>query len=225
MSRTAVEELVRDDRVHARVYTDPAIFELEMERIFRRTWLFACHESQIAKPGDFITVTLARQPIIVSRTEDGDVAAMFNRCTHRGSLLCREHTGNATIFQCPFHGWAFRCNGQLAGIPFKGSYSPEFLETTNLDLARVPRVGRYRGFVFLSLAADGVPFDAFILQLKRGIDNLLDRSPGGEVIADSGVHRYEYKGNWKLQIENGIDEYHPPFSHASTVGKDGQQMK
>jgi benzoate/toluate 1,2-dioxygenase alpha subunit len=225
MNRHQLEHLVQPDRVHAHVYTDAAIFELEMERIFRRTWLFACHESQIAHPGDFVTMTLAKQPIIVSRTEEGDIAALFNRCSHRGSLVCREHSGNSRVFQCPFHGWAFRCDGELAGIPFKGAYSEAFLQGAELGLAHVPRLGRYRGFVFVSLAASGVPFDVFILQLKRGIDNLLDRAPGGEVVADSGVHRYEYKGNWKLQIENGIDEYHPPFSHASTVGKDGQQMK
>lgn len=225
MDRSALAALVHEDRVHARVYTDPAIFELELERIFARTWSFACHESQIPRAGDFVTLTIARQPIIVARTETGEVAALFNRCSHRGSLICREPRGNATVFTCPFHGWAFRCNGELAGIPFRGAYDDDFLAQTDLGLAKVPRLGRYRGFVFVSLAATGVSFDDFMLPLKRGIDNLLDRSPEGEVIADSGVHRYGYKGNWKLQIENGIDEYHPPFSHASTIGKDGQQIK
>ncbi len=225
MDTNELSALVREDRVHARVYTDQAIFELELERIFRRTWLFACHESQIPNPGDFVTMTLARQPIIVARSADNAINALFNRCAHRGSLVCREHAGNAQLLQCPFHGWAFRPTGELAGIPFRGAYSQEFFDNTDLNLAKVPRIGRYRGFVFVSLASDGVPFDLFIMQLKRGIDNLLDRAPEGEVIADNGVHRYEYKGNWKLQIENGIDEYHPPFAHASTVGKDGQQLK
>src|SRR5262249_20642869 len=131
--------------------------------------------------------------------------------------------GNALTFSCPFHGWAFRCNGELAGIPYREAYAPEFLRDTDLGLGKVPRLGRYRGFVFVSLAATGVAFEDFMRPLKRGIDNLLDRAPEGELIADNGVHRYAYKGNWKHQIENGIDEYHPPFSHASTV-KDGRQM-
>ncbi len=223
MDIAEIASLVGDDRVHARCYTDPAIFELEMERIFRRTWNFACHESQIPKSGDFVTMTIARQPIIVARAPSGEVAAMFNRCSHRGSIVCREESGNAPNFTCPFHGWVFRCNGELAGIPYRESYSPEFLAQTNLGLAPVPRLGRYRGFVFVSLSAEGVPFESYLAPLKVGIDNLLDRAPEGELIADNGLHRYAYKGNWKHQIENGIDEYHPPFSHASTI-KDGKQM-
>jgi len=218
-------DLVQPDRVHSRVYTDPEIFDLEIKHIFGKAWLFACHDSQIPNAGDFLTVTLALQPVLLTRNETGEVTALFNRCTHRGSQLVRETSGNSKLFHCPFHGWGFRVNGDLAGIPFRGAYSDEFMKRPELNLAKLPAVGNYRGFVFVRLSDTGVAFEDFIMQLKEGIDSLHDRAPGNALIADNGVHRYEYKGNWKLQIENGVDEYHPLFAHASTVGKDGKQIK
>jgi phenylpropionate dioxygenase-like ring-hydroxylating dioxygenase large terminal subunit len=224
MNKEELASLVREDRVHARVYTDPEIFEIEMKRLWRRAWLFGCHESQIPNPGDFFTTTLARQPVIFSRSENGNVAALFNRCAHRGALLCNHLSGNAKVLHCPYHGWAYRSDGRLAGIPYRAAYSENFLKSEDLNLAAVPRIGRYRGFVFVSLSPAGIAFEDFIAQLGSGIDNLLDRSPNGE-IHTAGLHRYKYRGNWKLQIENGVDEYHPFFSHASTVNTEGRQMR
>jgi phenylpropionate dioxygenase-like ring-hydroxylating dioxygenase large terminal subunit len=224
MNSEQLTNLVRPDRVHGRVYTDPQIFDLEMKRLWRKTWLFGCHESQIPATGDFFTTTLAKQPIIFTRCADGTIAALYNRCVHRGTLLCNQMSGNARILQCPYHGWSYRCDGTLAGIPYKSAYSQEFLGSADLNLARVPNVGQYRGFVFVRFSAEGVPFDEFVTQLRSGIDSLLDRSPTGDIHV-AGLHRYNYAGNWKLQIENGVDEYHPFFAHASTVNKEGRQIR
>ena len=220
-----IDHLVHDDRVHARVYTDPAIFDLEMERIFGRTWVFVGHESQIPNAGDFITTVIGQQPIIISRTEKGDVAALFNRCAHRGSIVCREHQGNTRRFLCPYHGWAYRPDGRIAGIPYIKAYSKEFIKEHDLGLAKVPRLESYRGWLWASLAAEGPGLEESLGAMKEGIDNLLDRCPDGDIEITAGVHKYVYNGNWKMQLENGTDEYHPPFSHASSVKKDGKQMQ
>jgi len=222
---SALGDLIREDRVHASVYTDPAIFELEMTRIFERAWIFMAHETQIPKSGDFITSRIGRQPVIVARDAQGAINVLYNRCTHRGAIVAREEQGHTSNFTCPYHGWAFRTDGKLVGLPFRSAYPPEFLKNENLSLAKVPRVENYRGFIFASAAESGPSLVDFIGPLKDGIDNLLDRSPTGEVEVSVGVHKYAYKGNWKMQMENGLDEYHPPFSHASTVRPDGSQLQ
>ena len=87
------DELVRDDRIHASLYTDPAIFADEMERIFHRGWVFVGHASEIPGPGDFVTRTIGKQPAIMVRTTDGDVTVLMNRCMHRGTMVCAAEKG------------------------------------------------------------------------------------------------------------------------------------
>ena len=87
-----IGSLVQPDRVHGSVYTDPAIFELEMERVFGRAWVFLAHESQVAEPGDFFTTHLGRQPVIICRDKEGAIRVFFNRCTHRGAIVCRDRS-------------------------------------------------------------------------------------------------------------------------------------
>src|SRR5581483_5361206 len=88
VQREQLDRLVLPDRVHRRLYTDPAIFELEMTRIFGRCWLFLAHESQIAAPGDFVRTRMGREDVIVTRGRDGRIHGLVNRCTHRGSQIC-----------------------------------------------------------------------------------------------------------------------------------------
>src|SRR5579871_5770829 len=85
-----IAKLIEPGRVHKRVYTDPDLFELEMERIFSRAWLFVGHTSQVPNPGDFITTELGRQPVIMVRHRDGAVHVLLNRCTHRGAKVVNE---------------------------------------------------------------------------------------------------------------------------------------
>jgi len=88
VNRQSIKGLVQSDRVHRSVYTDPALFELEMDRIFGRAWLVVGHESQVANPGDFFTTRMGREPVIVTRHTDGSVRVLVNRCAHRGARVC-----------------------------------------------------------------------------------------------------------------------------------------
>src|SRR3979490_1263870 len=206
-----------------RFYTDPEIFELEMERLFGRAWLFVGHASQVPNPGDYITTELGRQPVIMTRHHDGSVRVLLNRCTHRGAKVANERCGHATRLVCLYHGWTFDTDGTLVGVPGPDGCAADF-DKAGFGLARAPRSGEYRGFVFASLAAHGPSFEDHIGPMKGNIEDLVDRAPDGALAFDAGMHRYVYDGNWKLQVENVLDSYHVPFGHASTVNKDGVQF-
>lgn len=221
-----LRSLVRPDRIHRSLYRDPAIFELEMERLWNRTWLYVGHESQIPQPGDFVTLVLAGKPVVLVRHRDGAVHVLFNRCGHRGAVVCNEDSGNTKLFRCLYHGWAFATDGALQGVPLRAGYKDCLdLKDPDLGMVQLPRVESYQGFVFASFSPEGVPLSEFLGPIRRHIDDLVALSPDGELLVTGGVHRYEFRGNWKHQLENLNDLYHPFFSHASTVREDGRQFK
>lgn len=217
MERASLAERIRDDRVHSSVYTDPEIFALERERIFRRAWLYVGHESQMRAPGDYFMTTLAGEPVLV--TSDGKAVHIFyNRCSHRGARLCDLPAGNVRRFICPYHGWAFGTDGRLLGVPMSKGYPPDFdLKDPALGLTPVARVATYRGFIFASLAPTGPDLTRFLGPIAAVIDNLVDRSPSGEVEIAGGVQRHFFRGNWKLLMENLQDYAHPTFAHESSI--------
>jgi phenylpropionate dioxygenase-like ring-hydroxylating dioxygenase large terminal subunit len=230
MSSYSVDELralVGEGRIHRTWFLDPDLYELEMERIFERTWIFVGHESQTPKVGDFFCTRIGRQPVVMVRHTDGKVHVLYNRCAHRGAKVVNEEQGNAKRFQCLYHGWTYHTNGRIAGVPLHADYPRDFdiLNNPNYGMLSVPGVASYRGFVFARLAGEGPDFLTFLGAATQGIDDLVDASPEGEIEFAGGCHRYQYAGNWKHQLENLTDTYHPVALHASTVGPDGQQFQ
>lgn len=208
----ALADLVQPDRVHRLLYTAPAVFEAEMERIFGRTWVFVGHASEVAAPGDYRTTWIGRQPVILSRHTDGSLHVLLNRCRHRGALVCREERGNSTVFRCMYHGWLYDTRGALVGVPFPGGYGEGF-DPGALGLVAAPRVDSYRGFVFASLSPEGPGLPEHLGLARAYLDLIVDAAPEAELEVRSGVARYGYPANWKLQIENLLDGYHPNFTH------------
>jgi phenylpropionate dioxygenase-like ring-hydroxylating dioxygenase large terminal subunit len=211
------DALVREDRVHSRVYTDPRVFDDEMERIFHRGWVFVGHASEIPKPGDYRLAWVGRYPIIMVRGDDGEVKLLSNRCRHRAATVCQIERGNTRFFRCDYHGWMYRNNGDLASVSYPDGYDRSFRKE-DYGLIPLPRMQSYRGFVFGSIAASGMNLREYLGKATEQIDLFADLSPEGEIDARGGIHKYSYRGNWKLQIENSMDGYHPNFVHKTFFG-------
>lgn len=216
-SSTDLTDLVREDRVHRILYTDPEIFTQEMSSIFGgRSWVYLAHESQLPEPNSFLSIRMGLRPVIVTRDRTGTFHAVFNRCAHRGATLCREESGVAKSFQCPYHGWTFRNTGDLVGAPWPQGYSETF-DRAEYGLVKLPRVESYRGFIFGTLNESAPPVEQWLGPAAGWLDYWIDRAPGGEVIVRSATHRMGYRGNWKLAYDNAGDGYHPAFSHRSLL--------
>jgi phenylpropionate dioxygenase-like ring-hydroxylating dioxygenase large terminal subunit len=211
-----VEDLVRPDRVRREVYTDPGVFELEMENIFRRGWVYVAHESEVPEPGDYVTRRIGREPVIITRGADGVVRVLANRCAHRGNRLCNAERGNSTTFRCPYHGWTFKNDGTLVGIPMRTGYSADFLaKRGEYGLAPAARTDDYRGFVFASMSPDGIALREHLGRAITAIDRLLALSPDGRLDLRAGWMKHHQRANWKMVMENNVDGYHALFTHQS----------
>jgi phenylpropionate dioxygenase-like ring-hydroxylating dioxygenase large terminal subunit len=147
------DELIRPDRVHGSLYSDPAIFEAELQNIWYRTWVYVGHESEVPNANDYVVKSIGPQSIIMTRDEQGKVNLLLNRCSHRANQVCSYDKGNARSFTCPFHSWTFSNDGRLVGYAFPDGYEGQ--DKSKLALGRVTRVQSYRGFVFGSFAAEG----------------------------------------------------------------------
>jgi phenylpropionate dioxygenase-like ring-hydroxylating dioxygenase large terminal subunit len=207
--------LVQPDRVHRSVYADAAIFELEMERIFGRAWLLLGHASQVPAAGDYFTTRMGREPVIVVRSDDGEIGVLVNRCAHRGTTVCAEGRGHVERFVCPYHGWSYDRAGALKAVPLAASFPQGKL--AELRLKAAPRVAAYRGFLFASLSPEGESLAEFLGPAKASLDDFVDRAPEGELEVMGGVFKHAYNGNWKLMLENHLDGAHPAWVHASSV--------
>ena len=223
------DDLLPEGRVHRLMYTDPAIFQEEMHKIFGGRWVYIAHESEIPNPNDYKTGYLGQRPIIITRGEDDSIRVLFNRCTHRGTTVCRENSGSSKTFQCPYHGWTYKNNGELVGVPWKNAYASDF-DGGEFNLPQVPYTANYRGFIWGTLNPNMPEIEEYLGPAKQYLDEWIDRFPNGEVNVQNQAHRIKYDGNWKLAYDNGHDGYHPAFSHRSLMGiaerhEDGDQDK
>jgi salicylate 5-hydroxylase large subunit len=204
--------------IPASVYTDDAIYQRELERLFYSGhWCYVGLDCEIPNAGDFKRTVVGERSVIMVRDKSGDINVIENRCAHRGVAFCRERTGNASSFTCPYHQWNYNLQGDLQGLPFRrgvrqdgvvqGGMPPEFkLEENGLTKLKVARRG---GVVFASFDHTIESFEDYLgPNVLPYFDRVFNRP-----LKLLGYNRQRIPANWKLMQENIKDPYHPGLLH------------
>jgi phenylpropionate dioxygenase-like ring-hydroxylating dioxygenase large terminal subunit len=211
-NESPLDALVRPDRARTSLYTDPALFDVEMTKIFENTWVWVAHTSEIAEPGSFKMAKVGLHPVIVVRDRQDKVHVHVNRCRHRASTVCEAAKGRAHAFVCPYHGWSYGLDGSLRGVPHEKGYDGQ-LDKAALSLQSL-RVEEYAGLIFATFRNDIEPLADFLGDAKPWIDLFMKQGAGFPVTV-LGEHKFRFSGNWKIQLENTTDAYHFPIVHKS----------
>lgn len=220
-----IRALVDQDQglIDPRIYSDQDLYELELERIFARSWLLVCHEGHIPNPGDYITTYMGEDPVIVVRQKDRSIKVFLNQCRHRGMCIERSSCGNAKSFTCSYHGWAYDIAGNLVNVPFeKEAFCDKKAGDCGFEKADwgplQARVDTYKGLVFANWDTEAPTLIDYLSDATPYMDAMLDRTEAGtEVI--SGMQRTVIPCNWKFAAEQFCsDMYHAgTMSHLSGV--------
>jgi nitrite reductase/ring-hydroxylating ferredoxin subunit len=194
-------------------YTSPAFFEFEQKLVFARSWMCVGRIEQISEPGDYLAPTVAGEPLLVVRTEDGNVRAMSAVCQHRGQLIATESgaTGPSRTFRCPLHHWTYDLTGKFIGAPRIGRENLECLRG-DVHLHTV-RAELWHGFIFVNLDQDAAPLAPSLAKLEpfwAGYEE------AGLVAVPPAPADKPLPWNWKIHAENFTDAYHPEFVHIKT---------
>lgn len=201
-------------RVPYKVFSDNEIYALEQERIYRGpTWSFMGLEAEIPNPGDYKSTFIGDTPVVMTRAEDGMLAAWVNRCAHRGAMVCRLSRGNALSHSCVYHQWSFGTKGNLQGVPFRRGQKdatgmPKDFDPKQHNLRQL-RVESYRGLVFATFSDSVAPLAEYIgPEMRPWVDRIFHKP-----IVYLGCTRQYSDSNWKLYLENVKDPYHASLLH------------
>ncbi|MGV3455724.1 aromatic ring-hydroxylating oxygenase subunit alpha [Sphingomonas sp.] len=189
------------------IYTDPEFLEVETARILRPSWQIVCHESDVAGPGDWRTLSYLGENVVVVRGRDGAIRAFHNVCRHRAMRIVEGNAGCTKKLVCPYHAWAYELDGRLSGVPMRSDYPALDIDASGLvpvDLAT------WRGFVFVRLADDGGPSPA---QMMAPFDHEVAPYRFEEMRRISDVRIRDRAVNWKNVGDNYSDNLHIPVAH------------
>lgn len=191
-------------------YTSREVFDLEMERIFRRDWVAVCPSALLPNPGDHFAHAVGGEPVVVVRGEDGALRALSNVCRHRGTLLRDDGYGEMKKFVCPYHAWTYDLQGTLRGVPRPGNVE------VNKAAHCLPQfqVEEWAGVVFVNVDATAEPLAKRLAGLDRHLEPF-DMSGFDTVTPPSPLETWN--ANWKLIVENGIESYHLFQVHSETL--------
>lgn len=220
----AIHALVngQEGLIDPRIYSDQSLYELELERVFSRSWLLLGHDTHIPKTGDFMTTYMGEDPVVMVRQKDRSIKVFLNQCRHRGMRICRSDSGNAKSFTCTYHGWAYDIAGNLVNVPYeKEAFCDKKEGDCGFEKADwgplQARVATYKGLVFANWDAEAPDLKTYLSDAMPYMDTMLDRTEAGtEVI--SGMQKWVIPCNWKFAAEQFCsDMYHATTAHVSGV--------
>ena len=194
----------------ARFYTDPGIYEAEKAAIFYKSWWCAGHQSQLFKPGSYLTTEIHEQGVVVTRGLDGSLRAFYNVCQHRGHEIARG-CGEARGLTCPYHAWTYNLDGTLHAARLTKAM-PDF-DPSRFSLKPV-RVENFCGFIFVNLDPDAVPLKEQAAGLEQEIRHYVPRIDDMVYVHR---HSYDIKANWKVVVDNFLECYHCHPAHRDFV--------
>jgi PAH dioxygenase large subunit len=188
-----------------RLLHDPEIYQLELERIWARSWVFVGHEAEIPNAGDFMLRWIGEDQVIVTRDAEGGVNIVLNVCAHRGMQVCWADEGNQSQFKCPYHGFVFENTGKLLGAPFEQELFGDW-DKSEFGLKRA-NVGVYQGLIFGSFAEKPIAIEDHLGDVTWYIDYVF----GGvewENLGGGTTFPRLAESNWKLASDNAGDSLH-----------------
>lgn len=196
-------------------YTDPAVHELEIERIFGRTWLFLGHVSEVPNPGSFVTRRMGEENVIVGRGDDSVVRVFLNVCRHRGMTLACEDFGEVNNWRCPYHGFTYGSKGDFLGTfmgaPFERTAYPQGLDREALHLVEA-RCEIYQGLIFATWSKSSPSLDDHLGDVKWYLDLIVGKA---EMEVVGQPEKWMVPTNWRLPAENFTsDAYHTATAHS-----------
>ena len=205
-SYNAKAPLAEAHTIPAPWYTDSRIAELERFNVFSRSWQFAARLEQVENPGQYVTTTVAGEPVVVVRGSDKKLRAFFNVCRHHAMTVMNEPYGHAPHMRCPYHGWTYNLEGELRGMT-------EFEGVCDFDRAKnglVPiRLETWERFVLVNLDPDAAPLKEFLGKLAD-----LAKPLGFSELKFVERRSYTLDCNWKVYVDNFLDGgYHVPHMH------------
>ena len=189
-----------------RFHSEETVYRADIDRVWRTGWLFAGHTCEIPRPGDYITLQVDADPLIVIRGQDGSIHGMHNVCRHRGSPICHEAAGRVSRLVCPYHQWSYELDGAL--LSCRGMHD---LDKSQFGLKKV-HVREAGGLIYLSLAANPPSFDP-----ARELLAPLARPQGLDRAKVAKAVDYLVKANWKLVLENNRECYHCNLNHPQYI--------
>lgn len=193
--------------LHPNYYTNTAVFNAEVEKIFYKNWLYVGHQSQVANNGDFFTLTLVDQNLVIMRGQDGELRGFYNVCPHRAHELFEDERGNKRAIVCPYHAWSFETDGQLRSA--RGSEQVEGFDQTAVCLSQF-QVETFCGFIFVNLDPDAPSMAETYPHVEAGIREM---APDIEQLVYTYHHSKHLNANWKIAVENYNECYHCPGVH------------
>lgn len=200
-----IDPIERAETIPAAWYLDSLFYELDKELLFERSWHFVGHISQLTHPGSFIVTTIGNESILIVKDTEGQIRAFFNVCRHRGGPLEMEACGTVAMLQCKYHGWTYKLDGSLRGVPRFNRV--DLFDRKDYGLVEV-RLECWEGLVFVSLGST-------VGSLVEKLSGIRERIYPMQLNTLQFYRRetYEIACNWKVYVDNYLEGYHLPFVH------------